>query len=133
MLKKSTVLTLLAAVSLWILARLLFAAEKQEGLYIVPVYIFVIGLSRLRWALAAFPLLFLVWNPGLFQGHAPEAVTYSADGHNFVDCYLVYLLVGKRGCGGRPQIHLLSLCGERGVDWIAMDAARSQSQGGCLV
>jgi hypothetical protein len=67
MLKKSTVLTLLAGMSLWVLARLLFAAEKQEALYIVPVYVFIIG----RWASAAFPLLFFVWNPGLFQGHAP--------------------------------------------------------------
>lgn len=70
-LKKSTVLTLLARMSLWVLARLLFAAEKQKGLYIIPVYVFIIGLLRLRWILAAaFPLLFFVWNPGLFQGHA---------------------------------------------------------------
>jgi hypothetical protein len=72
MLKKSAVLTLLAGMSLWVLARLLFAAEKQKALYIVPVYVFIFGLSRLRWILAvAFPLLFFVWNPGLFQGHAP--------------------------------------------------------------
>ena len=62
-----------------------------------------------------------------------EAVTCSFDGYDFSDCRLVYLLVEKRGLGGRPQIHLLSLCGKRGVDCIVMDAVRAQSQGKSLV
>jgi hypothetical protein len=62
-----------------------------------------------------------------------EAVTCSSDGYDFSDCRLVYFLVGKRGHGGRPQIHLLSVCGKRGVDWIALDAVRAQSQGRVLV
>jgi len=62
-----------------------------------------------------------------------EAVTCSSNGYDFSDCPPVYLLVEKRNCGGRPQIHLLSVCGKRGVDWIAMDAVRAQSQGRALV
>ena len=50
--------------------------------------------------------------------HRAEAVTCSSDGYDFSDCRLVYLLVEKRGCGGRPQIHLLIIVCAVNVVWI---------------
>jgi hypothetical protein len=70
MLNKSSVLTLLAGLSLWAFLWLLYAAERRTALYLIPVYVIMFSLSHLRWASAAFPVLFFLWNPGLFRGDA---------------------------------------------------------------
>jgi hypothetical protein len=70
---KSSHLTLLAGFSLLFPA--LFWCVKQTGFdnicYPYPVLVFVPMLFGLQWAsFAVPPLLFFVWNPGLFRGDA---------------------------------------------------------------